>query len=251
MSTPTLRLSGKRALVTGAARGIGAAIALKLAEDGADVAITYEKSAEKAEALAAEIRSLGRKAIAIQADAASPEAVRTAVATTVSELGGLDILVNNAGVGGDSALVADQSLESIDHLLDVNFRGVILTTQAALAHIPDGGRIISIGSCLGDRVAFPGVTVYSATKSALESFNRGLAREVGGRQITVNLVKPGPIDTDMNPADGEFGDIARSVLALGHYGETRDIAEAVAFLAGPEAKYITGTSIVVDGGGNA
>ncbi len=250
MSTPSLRLSGKRALVTGAARGIGAAIALKLAEDGADVAITYEKSAEKAEALAAEIRALGRKAVAIQADAASPKAVKDAVEKTVADLGGLDILVNNAGVGGMGAF-ADQSLEDIDHLLNVNVRGVFLTTQAALAHIPDGGRIISIGSCLGERVAFPGITVYSATKSALESFNRGLARELGPRQITVNLVKPGPIDTDMNPADGDHSDGMRSVLALGHYGETRDIAEAVTFLAGPEAKYITGTGILVDGGTNA
>ena len=248
--TSPLRLAGKRALVTGAARGIGAAIALKLAEDGADIAITYEKSAEKAEALAAEIRALGRKAIAIRADAASPTAVKAAVEQTVAELGGLDILVNNAGVGG-GGLVADQSLEDIDHLLNVNVRGVFLTTQAALAHIPDGGRIISIGSCLGDRVSFPGVTIYSATKSALESFNRGLARELGSRQITVNLVKPGPIDTDMNPADGDHADGARASVALGHYGETRDIAEAVAFLSGSEAKYITGTSIVVDGGTNA
>lgn len=251
MTAFPLRLSGKRALVTGAARGIGAAIALKLAEDGADVAITYEKSAEKAEALAVEIRALGRKAVAIQADAASPAAVKTAVDRTVADLGGLDILVNNAGVGGDGSLVADQSLESIDHLLNVNVRGVILTTQAALAHIPDGGRIISIASCLSDRVAMTGVTVYSATKSALESFNRGLAREVGARQITVNLVKPGPIDTDMNPADGPYADAAKAVLALGRYGEPRDIAEAVAFLAGPEAKYVTGTSLVVDGGANA
>jgi 3-oxoacyl-[acyl-carrier protein] reductase len=251
MSTPSLRLSGKRALVTGAARGIGAAIALKLAEDGADVAITYEKSAEKAEALAAEIRALGRKAVAIQADAASPKAVKDAVEKTVAELGGLDILVNNAGVGTNGVPLTEESLEAIDHLLNVNVRGVILTTQAALAHIPDGGRIISIGSCLGERVSFPGITVYSATKSALESFNRGLARELGSRGITVNLVKPGPIDTDMNPADGGYADTMRSVLALGHYGETKDIAEAVTFLAGPEAKYITGTGILVDGGGNA
>ena len=251
MTTSTLPLSGKRALVTGAARGIGAAIALKLAEDGADVAITYEKSADKAEALAAQIRALGRKAVAIQADAGSVEGPVRSVADTVAALGGLDILVNNAGVGGDGSLVSDQPLDDIERLLNVNVRGVVLTSQAALAHIPDGGRIISIASCLSDRVPFPGVTVYSATKSALDSFNQGLAREVGARQITVNLVKPGPIDTDMNPADGPFSEAAKSVLALGHYGEPRDIAEAVAFLASPGAKFVTGTSLVVDGGANA
>lgn len=189
MNIPSLRLAGKRALVTGAARGIGAAIALKLAEDGADVAITYEKSAEKAEGLAAEIRALGRKAVAYQADAASPEAAKTAVEQTVADLGGLDILVNNAGVliAGD---FSEQSLEEIDLQLNVNVRGVFLITQVALKHIPNGGRIISIGSNAGLSVPFAGIAVYAATKSALESFTRGLARELGPRQITVNLVRP-------------------------------------------------------------
>jgi 3-oxoacyl-[acyl-carrier protein] reductase len=250
MSTPSLPLSGKRALVTGAARGIGAAIALKLAQDGADVAITYEKSAEKAEALAAEIRALGVKAVAIQADAASPEAVKAAVERTVADLGGLDILVNNAGTARMGAF-ADQSLEDIDLQFNVNVRGVLLTTQAALKHIPDGGRVITIGSNVGQQVSFGGLTVYSATKSALESFTRGLARELGPRQITVNLVRPGPIDTDLNPADGPLAPAVLPGLALGRYGQSWEVAAAVAFLAGPGAAFVTGNGILVDGGANA
>lgn len=250
MSTPSLRLSGKRALVTGAARGIGAAIALKLAEDGADVAITYEKSADQAEALAAEIRALGRKGVAIQADAASPEAVKAAVEQTVSDLGGLDILVNNAGVARAGAF-SEQPLEEIDLQLNVNVRGVLLTTQAALKHVPDGGRVIIIGSNVGVEVPFGGITVYSATKSALESFTRGLARELGPRAITVNLVRPGPVDTDMNPADGPFAASILPTLAIPRYGKPREIAEAVAFLAGPGAAYVTGSGILVDGGASA
>ena len=248
--TSSLPLAGKRALVTGAARGIGAAIALKLAQDGADVAITYEKSAEKAEALAVEIRALGRKAVALQADAASPEGATTAVERTVAELGGLDILVNNAGIARMGAF-ADQTLQDIDDQLNVNVRGVLLTSQAALRHIPDGGRIISIGSNVGERVPFPGIVVYSTTKSALESFTKGLARELGARRITVNLVRPGPTDTDMNPADGPLAGSVIPGLALGRYGEAWEIAEAVAFLAGPGAAYVTGTGILVDGGANA
>ncbi len=247
MNTPTLALAGKRALVTGAARGIGAAIALKLAEDGADVAVTYEKSAEKAEALAAEIRALGRKAVAIQADAASPEAAKTAVEQTVADLGGLDILVNNAGVLFSGSF-SEQSLEEIDLQLNVNVRGVFLITQAALKHIPNGGRIISTGSNAGLAVPFPGIAVYAATKSALESFTRGLARELGPREITVNLVRPGPIDTDMNPADGALAPAILPSLSIARYGKTREVAEAVAFLAGPGAAYITGSGILVDGG---
>lgn len=247
MNTPTLNLSGKRALVTGAARGIGAAIALKLAEDGADVAITYEKSAERAEALADEIRALGRKAVAIQADAANAEAAKAAVKQTVAELGGLDILVNNAGVlfAGD---FAGQPLEEIDLQLNVNVRGLFLITQVALQHIPNGGRIISIGSNAGLAVPFTGIAVYAATKSALESFTRGLARELGPREITVNLVRPGPIDTDMNPADGALAPSILPNLSIARYGKTREVAEAVAFLAGPGAAYITGSGILVDGG---
>ncbi|MCX8279111.1 MULTISPECIES: SDR family oxidoreductase [unclassified Phyllobacterium] len=242
-----LPLSGKSALVTGAARGIGAAIALKLAKDGADVAITYEKSAEKAEALAAEIRTMGRKAVAIQADAASTAAATATVERTVAELGGLDILVNNAGVlfAGDFAV---QPLEEIDLQLSVNVRGVFLITQAALKHIPNGGRIISTGSNAGLAVPFAGIAVYAATKSALESFTRGLARELGPREITVNLVRPGPIDTEMNPADGDLAPAILPKLSIARYGRTREVAEAVAFLAGPGAAYITGSGILVDGG---
>ena len=247
MTTPSLPLSGKRALVTGAARGIGAAIARQLAADGADVAITYEKSAEKAEALAAEIRALGRKAVAIQADAGSTDGPTKAVAGAVAGLGGLDIVVNNAGIAGES-LFADQSLAEIDALLNVNIRGVLLTTQAALPHLGEGGRIISISSVLADRVPFGGVTVYSATKSALEAFTLGLSREVGSRGITVNLVKPGATDTDMNPADGPNAAGMLAGISLGRYGQPHEIASAVAFLAGPGAGYITGTSILVDGG---
>lgn len=250
MTTPSLPLSGKRALVTGGARGIGAAIALKLAQDGADVAVTYEKSADKAEALAAEIRALGRKAVAIQADAADLDASVAAVDKTVADLGGLDILVNNAGVARLGDFV-DQPLADIDVQLNVNVRGVFLTTQAALKHIPNGGRVITIGSNVGQQVPFGGLTVYSATKSALESFTRGLARELGPREITVNLVRPGPIDTDMNPADGPLAPAVLPGLAVGRYGKTWEVAEAVAFLAGPGAAFITGNGILVDGGANA
>jgi NAD(P)-dependent dehydrogenase (short-subunit alcohol dehydrogenase family) len=244
---PTRPLAGKRALVTGAARGIGAAIALKLAEDGADVAITYERSVEKAEGLVAEIRVMGRKAIAIQADAASPDAAKAAVDRTVADLGGLDILVNNAGVlfAGE---FSSQPLDEIDLQLNVNVRGVFLITQAALKHIPNGGRIISTGSNAGLAVPFAGIAVYAATKSALESFTRGLARELGPREITVNLVRPGPIDTDMNPADGALAPAILPSLSIPRYGKTREVADAVAFLAGPGAGYITGSGILVDGG---
>jgi 3-oxoacyl-[acyl-carrier protein] reductase len=247
MNVASLRLAGKRALVTGAARGIGAAIALKLAEDGADVAITYEKSAAKAEALVADLRAMGRKAIAIQADAASIEAAKAAVEQTVADLGGLDILVNNAGVlfAGD---FSEQPLEQIDLQLNVNVRGVFLITQAALRHIPNGGRIISIGSNAGLSVPFVGIAVYAATKSALESFTRGLARELGPREITVNLVRPGPIDTDMNPADGGLAPSILPSLSIARYGQAREVAEAVGFLAGPGAAYVTGSGILVDGG---
>ncbi|RXF68073.1 3-oxoacyl-ACP reductase family protein [Hansschlegelia zhihuaiae] len=242
------RLTGKKALVTGASRGIGAAIALRLAQEGADVAITYERSAEKAEAVVGEI---GRKAVAIQADSADAAAVKASVERAVSELGGLDILVNNAGVarGGD---VPDWTLEDIDLTLDVNVRSVIVASQAAAKHMPDRtSRIISIGSCLGETVPFPGLSVYSASKGAVAIFTRGLARDLGPRGITVNVVQPGPVDTDMNPADGEMADGQRARMAIPEYGKPEDIAAAVAWLASPEGHYVTGARITLDGGVNA
>ncbi|PTM38999.1 SDR family oxidoreductase [Bosea sp. 124] len=243
-------LTGKRALVTGASRGIGAAIALALAEKGADVAITYERSAERAAEVVRAIEAKGRRGFAIQADCADAEAVKRSVDEAAKSLGGLDILVNNAGIARGGP-VAEQSLADIDALLAVNIRSVVLASQAAIAHLPEGGRIVSIGSCLAERVSFPGVTVYSMTKSALLAFTRGLSRELGPRGITVNLVHPGPTDTDMNPADGEQADAMRALTSLGHYGKADDVAAAVAFLAGPSARQITGTGIVVDGGVNA
>lgn len=243
-------LAGKRALVTGASRGIGAAIALALADRGADVAITYERSAERAADIVRAIEAKGRRAIAIRADSADASAVKRSVDEAAERLGGLDILVNNAGIARGGP-VAEMSLADIDAILDVNVRSVVLASQAAIPHLTDGGRIVSIGSCLGERVPFPGVTVYSMSKSALLSFTRGLARELGPRGITVNLVQPGSTDTDMNPADGEQSEMQRAMTALGHYGKPEDIAAAVAFLASPAARQITGTTITVDGGANA
>lgn len=243
-------LAGKRALVTGASRGLGKAIALSLARAGADVAITFEKSVEKAQAVADEIRALGRNGVAIQADSASPQAIRAAVTSSVEQLGGLDILVNNAGIARGGPLEA-MSDEDIDALINVNVRGVVIATQAALACLPDGGRIINIGSCLANHVPLQGIAVYAMTKSALNSLTRGLARDLGPRGITVNLVHPGPTDSDMNPADGEGAETQRQLIALGHYGKAEDIADAVTFLASPAAKHITGTGIDVDGGLNA
>jgi 3-oxoacyl-[acyl-carrier protein] reductase len=243
-------LAGKRALVTGASRGIGAAIALRLARDGADVAITYNSSEAKAAEVVAQIQALGRRAVAIAADSADAAAVTASVAQAAQALGGLDILVNNAGIARQG-LLQDMSLADIDATLNVNVRAVVLATQAALVHLGQGGRIISIGSCLADRVPFPGISIYSMSKSALISFTKGVAREVGPRGITVNLVHPGPIDTDMNPADGPQADSMRQSMPLGHYGSGDDIAAMVAFLAGPEARQITGAGFAVDGGANA
>jgi 3-oxoacyl-[acyl-carrier protein] reductase len=245
-----MMLMGKRALVTGASRGIGAAIAKALAAEGADVAITYEKSADRAAEVVSAIKANGRKAVAIQADSADVGAVQTSIDKAVAKLGGLDILVNNAGILRVAAL-SDISTEDIDALLNVNLRAQIIASKAALAHLGKGGRIITIGSYFADRVRAPVLSVYAATKSALIAFTKGLARELGPKEITVNLVQPGSIDTDMNPAHGPFGDTLRQFMALGHYGAPEDIADAVAFLASAEAKYITGSTLTVDGGANA
>lgn len=243
-------LAGKRALVTGGSRGIGAAIASALAEKGADVAITYERSADLAAAVVRAVEAQGRRAIAIQADSADAAAVKRSVDAAAEELGGLDILVNNAGIGR-GGLMAEMALADIDALLDVNIRSVVLASQAAIPHLKDGGRIISIGSSLAERVPFPGMTVYAMSKSALLAFTRGLARELGPVGITVNLVQPGSTDTDMNPADGAQADVQRALTALGRYGKPEDVAASVAFLAGPAARQITGTTITVDGGASA
>ncbi|WP_027681934.1 SDR family NAD(P)-dependent oxidoreductase [Rhizobium leguminosarum] len=242
-------LAGKRALVTGGSRGIGAAIALALADKGADVAITYERSADRAAEVVRAIERKGRKALAIQADSADPAAVKRSVDEAAQALGGLDILVNNAAIALYGA-IADVSVEQIDALLDVNVRSPLLASQAAIPYLQAGGRVITIGSVGAERIVGDTGTVYLMTKSALHSFTRGLARELGSRDITVNLVQPGSTDTDMNPADGDFADFQRALIPLGRYGEPEDVAAAVAFLASPAARHITGTILTVDGGLN-
>lgn len=242
-------MTGKRALVTGASRGIGAAIAQALAENGADVAITYAGSADRAAEAVKAIEAKGRKGVAIQADSKDPAAIKRSVNEAVSQLGGLDILVNNAAIALYN-LIADISVEEIDAMFRVNMRSPILAAQAAIPHLPAGGRIISIGSAGADRIVGEPGSVYYMTKSALQSFTRGLARELGPRDITVNLVQPGSTNTDMNPANGESADWQRSLMPLGRYGDPADVAAAVLFFASPGAKHITGTILNVDGGLN-
>jgi 3-oxoacyl-[acyl-carrier protein] reductase len=240
-------LSGKRALVTGGSRGIGAAIALALAENGADVAFTYQHSAAKAEAVANSIAGAGRRAVAIQADSADPAAIGRSVQEAVLALGGLDILVNSAAIG-HSGMIADLDVAEYQILMDVNVRAPVLFAKAVIPHLPSGGRIISIGSGLGERVPFPGVTAYAMSKAALTSFTRGLSRELGPNGITVNLVQPGSVDTDANPADGPAADFQRGLTSLGRFAEAREIANAVVFLASPGASVITGATLTADAG---
>ena len=240
-------LEGKVALITGGSRGIGAAIAKRLAADGANVAITYTKGADAAESVVKEIERAGRKAIAIQADAADADAVKAAVEKTVKTFGRLDILVNNAGTAVPKRF-EETTLEELDRLMDINVRGVFVATQAALKHMKSGGRIISIGSAVGERALTPGLVPYSATKGAVKMFTQGLSREVASRGITVNNVQPGPIDTDTNPATGEWAVPQKAFTALGRYGHVDEVAALVAFVAGPESSYITGANLNVDGG---
>lgn len=247
---PAQDLAGKRALVTGASRGIGAGIALALADKGADVVITYLNSPDRAAEVVRAIEAKGRRALAIRADSADPAAVKRSIEEAVKGLGGLDILVNNVGIARDGAFV-DMSLVDIDALMNVNARAAVLASQAAIPHLTSGGRIVTVGSCVAERVPFPGLTVYSMTKSALLAFTRGLARELGPQAITVNLVQPGPIDTDQNPADGAWADINRSLTSLGRYGKPADVAAAVTFLASPAAAFMTGSVVTVDAGFNA
>jgi 3-oxoacyl-[acyl-carrier protein] reductase len=243
-------LSNKSALVTGGSRGIGAAIAKRLAADGARVAITYARGANAAAEVVRDIEAAGGKAIAIQADSVDAKAVNAAVEQTVAAFGQLDVLVNNAGTAIPKPF-EEASLEEMDRVIDINLRGVFITTQAALKHLRNGGRIINIGSCVGERMMTPGLVAYAATKGAVKMFTQGLSREVGARGITVNTIQPGPIDTDLNPAADEWAAPQIANTALKRYGHVDDIAAMVAFVAGPEAGYITGASLTVDGGTNA
>jgi 3-oxoacyl-[acyl-carrier protein] reductase len=244
------KLEGKIALVTGGSRGIGAAIAKRLAADGANVAITYTKGTDAAASVVKEIEHSGRKAIAIQADAADAKAVKAAVDKTVATFGRLDVLVNNAGTAIPKTF-EETTLEEMDRVIDINIRGVFAATQAALKHMKDGGRIITIGSAVGERAASPLLVPYSATKGAVKMFTQALSREVGSRGITVNNVQPGPIDTDLNPASGDWAVPQKAATALDRYGKVEEIAAMVAFVAGPESSYITGANLTVDGGMNA
>jgi len=247
MNTNSQKLAGKVALVTGGSRSIGAAIAKRLAADGAAVALTYSSSPGKADEVVRAIESDGGKALAILADAASPNAVRAAVTKTVEKFGGIDILVNNAGTAV-VAPIEKFSMEDFEKVFAVNVRGVFVATQEAVRHMREGGRIINIGSVNSDRVPFGGGSVYAMSKAAVAGLTRGLARDLGARKITVNNVQPGPVDTDMNPADSDWGRATLPHVALGRYGHTVEIASFVAYLASPEAGYITGAGLLVDGG---
>ena len=243
----TNSLAGKAALVTGASRGIGAAIASRLAAEGASVAITYSSSPGKAEEVVGKIQAAGGKAISIQADAANPDAVRAAVTRTVTEFGGIDILVNNAGVA-EMAPIEEFTLENFDKIVNVNIRGLFIATQEAARHMKEGGRIIHIGSTNAERMTFAGGSVYAMSKGAVASFTKGLARDLGPKGITVNNVQPGPVDTDMNPADGPFAESLKALLAIQRYGKGDEIAGFVAYLASDEASFITGANLLIDGG---
>ncbi|MGW9173806.1 SDR family NAD(P)-dependent oxidoreductase [Streptomyces decoyicus] len=240
-------LTGKVALVTGGSRGIGEATARRLAADGAAVALTYRSRQDQAEQVVKEIERGGGRAWAVRADSGDADAVRYSVAAAVERFGRLDILVNNAGIGvmGPFEGIA---LDDVDRVLRTNVRAPFLAAQAAAAHLAEGGRIISIGSCMAERVAFPGGTLYATSKAALAGLTRTLAKELGPRGITANLITPGPIDTEMNPADGESAQMQAGLTALGAYGRAWDVAATVAHLAGEGGRYITGASIAVDGG---
>lgn len=246
MTHPT-NLIGKTALVQGGSRGIGAAIVKRLAEQGAAVAFTFVSSEEKARELQNSITASGGKALAIKADSASEQDIRDAVAKTVEAFGGLDILVNNAGVLAIAAL-EEFSLEDFDRTLAINVRSVFIASQEAARHMKEGGRIINIGSTNADRMPFAGGGVYAMSKSALVGLTKGLARDLGPRGITINNVQPGPVDTDMNPADGDFAQVMLGLMAVPRYGRSEEIAAMVAYLAGPEAGYVTGASLTIDGG---
>ncbi|MCP1603379.1 3-oxoacyl-ACP reductase family protein [Pseudomonas citronellolis] len=246
-STPNTSLAGKVAFVQGGSRGIGAAIVQRLARDGAAVAFTYVSSAQKAEDLAATVQAAGGRALAIQADSADADSLTAAIERAAAHFGRLDILVNNAGVLAVAPL-DEFTLEDFDRTLAVNVRSVFVATQAAARHMGEGGRIITIGSTNAERMPFAGGGVYAMSKAAVTGLTRGFARDLGPRGITVNTVQPGPVDTDMNPDSGEFAESLKGLMALERYGRAEEIASFVAYLAGPEAAYITGANLLIDGG---
>lgn len=243
----TATLAGKVALVTGGSRGLGAAIAKRLAHDGVTVALTYTSSSQKADQVVRDIEATGGKALAIRADSADVDAVKHAVAETVNTLGRLDILGNNAGVLV-LAPIDQFSMEEFDRLVAINIKGVFVATQEAVRHMSEGGRIIMIGSFISDFTPFAGLSVYALSKGAIASFTRSLARDLGTRGITVNNIQPGPIDTDMNPADGDSAKEITNMIALGRYGQDNEVAGMVSYLASPEAAFVTGASLKIDGG---
>jgi 3-oxoacyl-[acyl-carrier protein] reductase len=245
-------LAGKVALVTGGSRGIGAAIVRRLARDGADVAFSYAASRGRADGIAGELAALGRRALAIQADQADIAAVAGLVRQVHAAFGRLDILVNSAGVFV-TGLVDDPTADraAFDRQLAINVTGVAAAVRAAAPLMTAGGRIVSIGTTGADHVPFAGAADYIATKAAVAAYTRGWARDLGPRNITVNLVQPGAINTEMNPEDGPFAETLKGLAALGRYGQPEDIAAAVAFLAGPDAGYVTGATLNVDGGQSA
>lgn len=247
MTQISQNLAGKVALVTGGSRSIGAAIAKRLAADGAAVALTYSASPDKAAQVVSEIEAAGGRALAIEADAGNSDAVRAAVTRTVETFGGIDILVNNAGIA-INALIEDVKFEDFERVLAVNVTGVFVATQEAVRHMKTGGRVIHIGSSMTRYAAFPTASVYTLTKGAVTGFNRSLVRDLGPKGITVNMVHPGPTDTDMNPADGPVAAIVGPGMAIGRYGQPGEIASVVAFLASPEAAFVTGAEIMADGG---
>ncbi len=243
-------LKDKVALVTGGSRGIGAAIARRLAAEGAIVAVTYSQSKAKAEALVAEIAKDGGRAHAIAADNRDVGAVEAAVRTLAKQHGRIDVLVNNAGVF-DAGTLTDVSVEDFDRTIDVNVKAVFVATRAAAASMPDGGRVISIGSNLAARVPWPGMSLYVLSKSALIGFTKAVARDLGQRGITVNIVHPGSTDTDMNPAGGDHASQQRDLMAIPRFNDASDVAGLVAWLAGPQSKGVTGAEFTIDGGTNA
>ncbi|MBV1940387.1 SDR family oxidoreductase [Streptomyces sp. BV286] len=246
-TTTQAGMNGTVALVTGGSRGIGAATAVRLAREGADVALTYVRDKDAADDVAGRIRALGRRALALRADSADADEASAAVERAAEGLGGLDVLVNNAGVGLLGP-IESLSLADIDRVLAVNVRGVFLASRAAAARMGPGGRIITIGTCMTQRVPGPGGTLYATGKSALVGLTKSLARELGERGITANIVHPGPIDTDMNPADGPYAAGQVALTAVGRFGTADEVASAVAYLAGAEAAYVTGAEFSVDGG---